>query len=363
MNDIRKLFLSKSILRSVAIIISILFYLISPKLSYSVNEKIFNIYNRIPPKKAIDTNIVLLTIDKSEIQKHGWPLKRKHYAELIDKLTEISVKKIGIEIVLSNNGAADSSENQFLKNSIVKSGKVVLASIITDKNKYGEKFGSDSLIYSAPKVEGDKINSGHLNYFLKNGIFIPSFIELNGKKENSFASELINDYENSQNDLYKINFYASWKQINKISISELLGVELTELDAPNKLKNKIVVIGSLLNTTAISTPFDENLPGVGFQALVVDNILTGRIINQHAYAFSSVMLVIIVIIIANVKIRSSNNLLLLVFTLSLFSFVLFKYFCVETPILMIFSIIILFSIIEIYFVLMKNKKEHLNLKL
>ncbi len=139
-----------------------------------INNSIKKGFSNINGQQTPDTNIVIIHVSPSDIINLGdWPLKRSYYALLINNLTELNVRKIGLEIFLSEKNTAQNVYNNVLVNSIIKSGKVVLSSIAEDINLIDDKYSAGEIIYSGLKNENAKLLTGHINYISSDGIIIP----------------------------------------------------------------------------------------------------------------------------------------------------------------------------------------------
>lgn len=279
----------------------------------NIDQSVSSFYRMLGGEKKPADSVVIISIDADDIEKlGGWPLKRTYYALLVSELTNLEVKKIGIEILLSSNVALQSVYNDLLNEEIGKSKRVVVSSLVTDENKFGEKFDRDSLIYSQPKIDLPQIQSGHLNYFSNGGLFVPSSIYVNGKREKAFSIALAGDNFSNIETLMKINLYCSWKKFTHYSLIEFF--KAVESDEPSlkNLKDKIVLIGVTDPTIAktLHSNYDDELPGVGLHALALDNILTGRLITKQFSWFINAAALIFLILCVQFGKRNRAALLL-----------------------------------------------------
>ncbi|MBI1936724.1 MAG: sigma 54-interacting transcriptional regulator [Ignavibacteriales bacterium] len=279
----------------------------------NLDQSVSFFYGMLGGEKEPDSSVVIISIDADDIEKlGGWPLKRTYYALLVNELTNLEAKKIGIEILLSSNVALQSVYSDLLNEEIGKSNKVVVSSLITDENKYGEKFDKDSLIYSQPKIDLPHIPSGHLNYFSSGGLFVPSSIYVNGKREKSFSLALAGDNFSNIETLMKINLYCPWKKITHYSLIEFFKAVGSDEPSLKNLKDKIVLVGVTDPTIAktLHSNYDDELPGVGFHALALDNILTGRLITNQFSSFINAAAIILLILFAQFTKRNRAVILL-----------------------------------------------------
>lgn len=353
---------NKNLFKITAVILGLILILAFKPATDVINYEIENIFRIVGRDKDVDSSIIIIHIDNYDIEKlGGWPLKRSYYALLINKLTQFNTKKIGLEVFLSSNIAFQSVYNDLLKEEILKSGRVVLSSIVTSENKLGEPFEHDSLIYSQPKIEVPQLNSGHLNYIVKDGIYIPSVIYVNNKKEEAFSVKLAGGKFFDKPKLIKANFYTSWKKFEKYSLIEFFNMSESDTNFSKRFYNKIVLVGVSDPAIAksITTFYDDELPGVGFHAIVLDNILTNRELKYQTAIFISVVSLLLIIISSQIKISISNTkLTATVCCLYLiFSFILFNNYCVENNYSLVLIPAILMFLSEGVIYIFSNKAE------
>ena len=92
----------KQIVNVIITLIIIFLIYIFPNLSSGINQNIQKTFASINGEVQPDSNIILIHVNESDIENLGdWPLKRSYYALLINNLTKLNVKRIGIEILLN----------------------------------------------------------------------------------------------------------------------------------------------------------------------------------------------------------------------------------------------------------------------
>ena len=159
-----------------------------------------------------DSSIILITIRGNDIVELGpWPLKRSYYALLIKSLSDLKVKKIGLEIFLSSKLSSQAIYDNLLTREINKSGRVVLGSVAGQIKFKDKKFVTDSLSLPSPKLINENIATGHLNFIQDDGIYVPLEIIGFGKIEKAFSYQLSGlPAEIKLNPRMKVNFISSW---------------------------------------------------------------------------------------------------------------------------------------------------------
>ena len=243
-----------------------------------------------------DTNIIIIHFSEEDIARIGpWPIKRNYYALLINQLTSLGVKKIGLEIFLSSRLVTQSVYDNLLMKEIEKSGKVVLSCVagsIVEKNNL---FITDSLSYPSPKLLNEKLLTGHINFIKDDHYEIPLSLRQNEIDEKAFSLQL--SEKESANKSVIVNFISSWQKIKKYSALEFAELVYSQSNELKRFENKIVIIGisDPQIASGIQTPFDEQMPGVALHAFALDNIINSREVDGRFYIVSAIILLLIIL--------------------------------------------------------------------
>ncbi|MFZ6032907.1 MAG: sigma 54-interacting transcriptional regulator [Melioribacter sp.] len=319
---------------------------------YPINAGYEKLMRVIGGAKEPDNSIVIVHINSDDIEQlGGWPLKRSYYALLIDRLNKIGAGKIGLEVMFSSRLAFQEIYNDLLNEVLKKSNNVVLSSIVG---------ASDTIIYSQPKYDIPSLKTGHLNYIVSDGYYVPEYISVNGQIEKAFAVEIAGDNFTEGDDLLKVNFYNSWRKFQNYSLIEFF--EVIE-NNPTEFKKKFVLIGVSDPTIAktVSTFYDKELPGVGFHAFVLDNIITSRSLNYKYSNLLSVLAVLsILMFVFLLRFGSPEvRIVIYLFFILISSFVLFNYFYVVFNYTAALLPAVLIFAFELYIRLSVNKRQAL----
>ena len=242
-----------------------------------------------------DTNIVLIHFSNEDIARIGpWPIKRNYYALLINQLSNLGVKKIGLEIFLSSRLVTQSVYDNLLRKEIEKSGKVILSSIAGQIKERNGLYYTDSLSFPSPKLLNEELSTGHINYIKDFDYKIPLELINDGIHEKAFSLQLYGSKTTKKSII--VNFVSSWGKIKKYSALEFAKLVYNNSSELKIFKNKIVIIGisDPQVATTFQTPFDEQLPGIAFHAFALDNILNHRDINDNFYFFSIIFFLLVV---------------------------------------------------------------------
>lgn len=313
-----------NLLKIIAILLSILVIFFLPNATTKINNQIINYFTSIRGTIQPDSNIIIIHINSNDLESLGqWPLKRSYYALLIDKLTELKVKKIGLEIFLSENLTSQNIYNSVLNNSITKSQKVILSSVAENLSERGGKFYASKILFPSPIKDKINVSTGHINYLEDNFPIIPSLIYSDTLKEYSFSYKILDEQVNTTNK--KVNFVSSWKSFKNYSLLNFFGMIENNDVRLKEFKNKYILIGvsaSQLSKT-ISNNFDSELPGIGLHAFALDNLINERGIIYQYFDLSKYILFccfLLILFIRKLRIRIFVILLLLVLSFYLFSY-------------------------------------------
>ena len=292
LKDKKQLYLQFGIL-----ILIVLLLLVFQNFRNNVDKQIATISYRVKGEIRPDTNIIIIHFSEDDIARIGpWPIKRNYYALLINQLSNLGVKKIGLEIFLSSKFVTQSVYDNLLGKEIERSGKVVLSSLAGNITSINGQFYTDSLSFPSPKLLDENLQTGHINYIYENDYEIPLTLINNDIHEKAFSYQL-SDLQSDKKYLL-INFVSSWNKIRKYSALEFAQLVYDKSPELNNFRNKIVIIGisDIQIAQVIQTPFDDELPGIGLHAFAVDNLLNNRSINDN-YNFFSIILFSLILLI------------------------------------------------------------------
>lgn len=334
----------------------------------SINRNIEYSLKSFYPASKVDSTILLITIDDSDIEQlGGWPLKRSYYALLINKLNQMNVKAIGIEVFLSDLISSQSVYSDVLKEQANISNNIVFGSIINDIKSTDDLFLSDSI--NLPFLaKFNNIKTGHLSYIKgSSGILLPLFIMKDSKVEKAFSLSLANFYGIKLQDRnhININFEKSWESYSKYSLIEFFNLFENSNEPLHLFKNKTVIVGITAQSLAksVHTVYDEQLPGIGFHASALDNILNNNFYNDSFFSVSTIILFFISVVplfINRKRLLLSILILISFLAASYLSLNVFKVYLDFSAFVIPF--ILVSSVQLILYVIMSNSKRELTLK-
>jgi adenylate cyclase len=271
---LKSLINNKALLIRIAVfLLAILILFVFQDFRKTTDKGIENLYIKTRGEISPDTNIILIHFSEDDIARIGpWPIKRNYYALLINQLTSLGVKKIGLEIFLSSRLVTQSVYDNLLMKEIEKSGRVVLSCVAGSIVERNNLFETDSLSYPSPKLLNEKLVTGHINYIEDNNYEIPLSLRQNEINEKAFSLQLSGNESGDKSII--VNFTSSWNKIRRYSALEFAELVYSQSNELKRFKNKIAIIGisDPQIASGIQTPFDEQMPGVALHAFALDNI-------------------------------------------------------------------------------------------
>ena len=353
--------------RNTIIKISIALFTIAILYSFQIIPNSFDSFftssfNKISGEREPDSSIVIIHITSQDIEQLGpWPIKRSYYALLLNKLSLLKVKKIGLEVFLSAKFVSQAVYDNVLQRAINNADNVVLSSLAGSLEESDDLFITDSLSFPSPKLINEQIPTGHINFIRNHGIEIPLQISNRTSKENAFSFNLIDEKKDYPKKI-KINFISQWTKFKNYSLVEFF--QLMQENNPElmELKNKIVLVGisDPQLSSVFETNYDEQLPGVALHAFALDNLLKERFINDTFYYWS--MFAFIFIVFAFVILLKSKSsvfsyyIMIFPFSLLLF-YLLYRLFYLELSYSFLIIPLTFVLIVDIYIKLIENRNQ------
>ncbi len=343
MGKIKKISGFKQYLRFAFALISALIILSFKSLFYEADYNLTGFFNSVSGQKGIDSNIVLIHISPKDIESLGWPFKRSYYATLLSHLQKQNLKKIGIEIFLSEKLSFQSIYDSVLNKEIKTTKGIVLSSLLNSINRNGEEIFTDSVIYPAPKRVIPELQTGHINFLTEDGLYIPLNVKAGKGIEPAFSLAL-SGKELTDQKLMKVNFYTTWKSFKKYSFLDFFSSVLNDKNKLKTLEGKILIIGvsDPLIAPSVATVFDKELPGIGFHAIALDNILTGRSIDYRLKNISTFIFLLLSLVVGYTGFKKKSIYLLAIIVFLVLAYILFVFQYIELDYL---SIVLPFAVL------------------
>lgn len=227
----------------------------------------YNALFRLRGETPWDDRMVLVKIDDDTLKKLGrFPLPRKYYAQLVDRLTQAGASVIAIDILLSESSPDDPQ----LAAAMARSQRVVLAQ---------EAGRTGSPLLPVPILREAMLGSGHIRISSdSDGIVRRVEPQLQG--DLAFGVTVVEAYSLLQeavpqpdvNQAIVLNWAGSVRRMPQYSLASVLQGAIPA----EAFHHKIVVVGvTATGFDAVNTPFDLNpsASGVHLQATLIHNLL------------------------------------------------------------------------------------------
>lgn len=253
-----------------------------------INNYLYDLSFRIRGASSPAGNILLVNIDDKTLERLGrWPLKRKNYALLIDKIADADV--ILFDIIM----AEPTEDDAFFAKSLKKHGRVILPVMIENNKTIRYPVASLSAnhighVHVEQGVDGIVRDIYHTLIF--QNTILPSitseayrlFLKKPSRQEN-ILQRGTQESRITQIDRMRINFVGGPGSFENISFVDVID----NYYPPTFFKNKIVLVG--LSATGlgdvIMTPFSQDrkgTPGVEGQASILNTLLLNNPIKDVA---------------------------------------------------------------------------------
>lgn len=343
-----------------------------------LNSLFYQIKFKIRGQSEADSSIVFIYIDDPAIfSLGGYPLKRTYYALLIDILTQLNVKAIAFDILLTEKNLEYPERDHLLVEITKKSGRVYFGGafakiekeMINTSSNLPDRFliafatnetkilnGSD---FSAPFDELLEACAGigHLNYISKDFPYEIPLIISTGKNKfiPSLSLELARVYYNVKRNEIKfsndeiflgnkkipakdgkllINYSGGTGSMKMYSFVNLVksydafkSGEKTEINLQS-FKDKIVFVGiySEILGQVVETPFEEKFPSTGIHIMALNTIIQNKFLTETSPIFNFLLSLVLTFsllyIISNQRFSTPLKIFAIPFLFFIFLFVL-----------------------------------------
>lgn len=249
------------------------------------NSYCYNLAFRLRGVEKVSPQVIIVAIDEKTLREVGaWPLKRFHFAQLLDGLQD--AQAVGFTVIMAEESADDSR----LAAAAHRHGRVVFPLYVDSQLQ---------LVPPAPVLS--RFRNGHVHVEqgidgFAYGVF--STLELHGEQYESLITTLYNiaygdlAHEKAspvqpgtitssahslyQRNLLRINYYGPPGTVPTISMADVLHGRVTR----ETFTNKVVLVGP--TTPGVEersmTPFAEQrntMPSVEIQATLLSNLIKG----------------------------------------------------------------------------------------
>lgn len=293
----------------------------------SLEEGVTAVRYAVRGDHAADTNIVVVYIDDEAIGVMGWPVPRNFHALMVQTLTDLHVRAIGIEPVLDDRRDEYPEYDQVLASVMRSSAPVVMTCYLDSiaHAPFADSVGVPGGLFSYPGVGEPPLTGrglhlpltvfrdvaagvGHVNFSGRGAI--PIFVSCGTGTVPSFATELARVSAGVSRDgvqfdggtlairsrtarvvhtipaggAVTLNYPGALPSFTALPFLQVLR-EYDRMRAGQgssssvlRVKDKIVLIGPIASGRGffVDTPVDPRLPSVLVHATALDNALGGR---------------------------------------------------------------------------------------
>ena len=305
----------------------------------SVEDQFTTLKYRVRGAQPADTNIVVVYIDNEAIRTLGWPVRRNFYALMINTLSALKAKAVGVEIQFEDPrvGYPEYPEYDDLLASVIGASKnVVLTSYFDAIGGAADTAAMNAPVlvqFNYPRVNGSlpegkglhlplprflegAAGVGHVNFAGASGIDIPLLVHRGSGVVPAFAAELLRLYRGaersglvyrdgtvrleaggreiqfptSRDAAVQLNLPSSFDAYTRYPFLEVLrSYDALRGDKPasipvQNLKDKVVLVGVVAEGRSEfrATPIDPRFPSIGLHAAFIDNALHSRFLRTTA---------------------------------------------------------------------------------
>lgn len=263
-----------------AVCLAILFLIEYLGFFAGINDYLYDLAFRIRGAQTPPARIAIVAVDEKTMAALGrWPLARKHYAALLEKVNAADV--VGFDIVM----AEPSPDDALLAAAMAKCREVVLPVVIEEDMSavYPVRAFAPSRtghVHIERSIDGVAREVWHTLYFRER--VLPSFASVIYEAANAAAFARSGPQAISrpasiyQSDMMRINYYGGPGTFTRVSLLDVLNGRY----GPDFFRGRIVLVGisAMGLVDSVMTPFSETrmgTAGVEVQANIVANLLAG----------------------------------------------------------------------------------------
>lgn len=312
------------------LLVSVILLLFADHLGFfaGMDRYFYDMYFRIRGERSVSGRITVIAIDEKSLKAFGpWPIKRRLYAEMLDRLDKATA--VGFDILLME----PTEDDGFLEESIKRNGRVVLPEYISDALeavvpiKSLTPFGMGH-VHLEPGVDNTVREVFHTLY--SRGVMVPSITSAINDilPEGGFVRQRPIQIRKSdsgeeiitQADQRKINYYGPPGSFEQVSLVDVVSGKLPR----DFFSNRIVLVGLTAPGIVedISTPFSHErrgMPGVEVHANILNNLLDGSSIRDISGRLRAVIAILISLALGVVFLRINERNAALLWAFALFA--------------------------------------------
>ena len=328
-----------------------------------VDTYFYDTFLRLRGNRSASGRIVIVAVDAKTLDRFGqWPIKRRYYAEMLDRLDQAAV--VGFDLLLRE----PTDDDGLLERAIRRHGRVVLPVYVgTAAQPIGplDRFSPAGIGHIHIELGVDNTARELFHSIYSNAAFLPSLSSKMYERAffHSFTSLAPPPVSLSsttsgrvvQQDLHRINYYGTPGTFTRVSLADLLDGTVQ----PAYFKDKLVLVGLTVPgiLDEVSTPLSQNrnrMPGVEVHANVLNNLLDKNGIHELPGILRAFTMLLTALLLAVVLARGDEKQSILIWALSLFLVLLTAFVllagihCWVPPTLFLVAFSVIFAAVYLY---------------
>lgn len=286
-----------------------------------VDTYFYDTFLRLRGTRPTSSRLVIVAVDAKTLDQFGqWPIKRRHYAEMLGRLDQAAV--VGFDLLLREPTADDG----LLEAAIKRHGKVVLpvyvgraAQPIGPLDRFASAAtGHIHIELGVDNTARELFHSVYANKLLPS-LSSKMYETVSGQPLLRLPPPVPATGRLIQQDHHTINYYGTPGVFTRISLADLLDGTVQ----PAYFKDKLVLVGLTVPgiLDEVSTPLSQTrnrMPGVEVHANALNNLLDKSSIHELPGFLRAFAALFTALLLAVVLARSDEKQAVLIWILSLF---------------------------------------------
>ncbi|MDK9716446.1 MAG: CHASE2 and HATPase_c domain-containing protein [Trichlorobacter sp.] len=286
-----------------------------------VDTYFYDTFLRLRGTRPTSNRIVIIAVDAKTLDRFGqWPIKRRHYAEMLDRLDLAAV--VGFDLLLREPTADDG----LLEAAIKRHGRVVLpvyvgaaAQSIGPLDRFSSAAtGHIHIELGVDNTARELFHSVYANELLPS-LSSKMYETVSGQPFLRLSPPVPTAGRLIQQNQHTINYYGTPGTFTRISLADLLDGTVQ----PVYFKDKLVLVGLTVPgiLDEVSTPLSQTrnrMPGVEVHANALNNLLDKSSIHELPGFLRAFAALLTALLLAVVLARRDEKQAVLIWGLSLF---------------------------------------------
>lgn len=297
-------------------LICLIAFLHPPISSLKIEDLVSNLFYAVDKQNQKNKKIVVVEIDNDSLKESGnqWPLRRSLQAKLLNTLQKENPKVISFDITFIGDSAISKDDQEFLSAIINLKNKVVLAYFLDQESNpvYPKNEFKEAALcgFINTPIDRDKIIRKVRTYFKKKDFSDFSWV---AKTSSVFLDSPLKEYTRfvslkdriipvNEAGITQINYTFKPEDFTRISFKNVIDENFPS----GFFTNKIVLVAPTLKIAhdIHATPLGQ-MPGIFIHANAISNILNKNFIHNVPLFINLLLLVITLSLVSYILIRFS----------------------------------------------------------